>query len=216
MKTLKRGILISIEGIDGSGKSTLTKNLTHLLGLHYAPVLQTKEPGGTELGSMLRTILQTQPVPLCNKAEYLLFAADRAQHFHQLIIPALARKNIIISDRMADSSVTYQGYARGLDIPTIQMINAWAMNGIEPDVTIYVRIQPEQALNRLRIRNQTLTAFEQEKTDFYLKLVHGFDTIFTQRTNVITVDGTQNQDIVTQDAYKAVQAWILKNNLLNS
>ncbi len=215
MKTLKRGLLISIEGIDGSGKSTLARNLHHALQLHYTSVILTKEPGGTELGTMLRSILQTQSVPVCNKAEYLLFAADRAQHFHQLVIPALNAHHLVISDRMADSSLTYQGYARGLDIPTIKMINAWAMNGIEPHITIYVRIQPEHALLRLHTRNQTLTAFEKEKTDFYLKLVHGFETIFAQRTNVIIVDGMQDQQTVAHETYKLVEEWIAKNNLVN-
>lgn len=215
MKTLKRGLLISIEGIDGSGKSTLARNLHHTMQMHFASVILTKEPGGTDLGGMLRTILQTQPVPLCSKAEYLLFAADRAQHFHQLIVPALAQQSIVISDRMADSSLVYQGYARGLDIPTIKMINAWAMNGIEPDITVYVRIEPEQALQRLHARNQALTAFEKEKTDFSLKLVHGFETIFAERTNVIVIDGTQDQQTVTQDTYKALEQWIAKNNFTN-
>ena len=119
MQQLKHGILIAVEGIDGSGKSSFAKNLTEFFTSHDIATCLTKQPGGTPLGKQLRHILQTQSVPLCSKAEYLLFAADRAQHMHEVIAPALQEKKIVISDRLADSSIIYQGYGRGLEIPTI-------------------------------------------------------------------------------------------------
>jgi dTMP kinase len=109
---INRGKFITIEGIDGCGKSTLAENLTGALTKIGAPVLLTKEPGGSELGKSLRKILQEQHYPVCDKAEYLMFASDRAQHYKQLIQPALAAGKIVISDRWGDSSVAYQGYGR--------------------------------------------------------------------------------------------------------
>ena len=140
-QSLQSGLLITIEGIDGSGKSTLAKNLTTYLQREYETVL-TKEPGGSALGKQLRTLLQTQPVPITPLAEYLLFAADRAQHFHEVIIPNLKKGRIIISDRMADSSIVYQGYGRGLDREKIKYVNQWAMQGVQPDITFYVQHYP--------------------------------------------------------------------------
>ncbi len=125
MPRLSRGILIALEGIDGSGKSTLAKNIAASLAHLDFPILQTQEPGKMALGKLLKPIVQEKKVPVCSKAEFLLFAADRAQHFHELVIPALLNKQLVISDRMADSSLAYQGYGRGLDLTTLSMINSW-------------------------------------------------------------------------------------------
>src|SRR3990172_1551765 len=123
----KRGLLITLEGIDGSGKSTLANAIVTALTTLGKHVVLTKEPGGTALRTELRAILQTQKNPVCDKAEFLLFAADRSQHFKELIVPALEQGQIVISDRMADSSLAYQGFGRGLDKEMISSINRWAM-----------------------------------------------------------------------------------------
>ena len=116
----KKGTLITFEGIDGSGKSSAARALyDHLKD--ELPVVLTREPGGTELGRVLRTLLQNRTFDLDAKAEYLLFAADRAQHMKEIVLPALAQNKIVISDRMADSSYAYQGSGRGVDP---DMINA--------------------------------------------------------------------------------------------
>ncbi len=208
---LTSGILIAIEGIDGSGKSTLAKNLYQELHNQNIPVVLTKEPGGSQLGRQLRTILQTQTVPLCPQAEYLLFAADRAQHFTEVIIPNLRASKIVISDRMADSSLVYQGHGRGLDLELIRTVNAFAMQAIQPDLVLYLRISPEQAMERLRKRNKELTAFEQEQASFSKKLVEGFDAIFKERKNVIYLDGTQAPEQLTNQAMDALLPWIKKH-----
>lgn len=210
MISLKKGILIAIEGIDGSGKSTLAKNLYQFLNQKYA-VLLTKEPGGTQLGQQLRQLVQEKKMPICSKAEFLLFATDRAQHFHELIIPALEQNKIVISDRMSDSSLVYQGYGRGLDIATIAMINTWVMNNVKPDITIFVKVSAQTAMNRIVARNAELTSFEKEKQDFIERLVTGFDTLYKNRTDVIILDGNQSVDIIAQSAYSAVEQWITQN-----
>jgi dTMP kinase len=211
MQRLTRGILIPIEGIDGSGKSTLAHSLFTKLKNQF-PVHLTKEPGGSELGKQLRTILQTQTMPVSAQAEYLLFAADRAQHFDEVIIPNLEQNKIILSDRMCDSSLVYQGYGRGLDLNIIKTINNWVMKNIKPDVTIYVRVPLEIAIQRIHKRNKKLSAFEH--TSFLQKLIGGFDTIYKDRKDVILIDGNQKPGKVLQQTLDALYSWIQKNKLI--
>lgn len=208
MTSLAQGLLIAMEGIDGSGKTTLAINLAKSLEQEGFPVRLTKEPGGTPVGQQLRTILQHQDQPLNHIAEYLLFAADRAQHFETIVLPSLAKKYIVISDRMADSSLVYQGYGRGLDKSMIKSINDWAMRGKHPDIVFYVRISPEQAIERLKKRAAKLTSFEQEKEDFTHRIMQGFDAVFKDRQNVIWLDGMKSQTELTQDALTMVKKWI--------
>jgi dTMP kinase len=211
MHKLQKGILIAIEGIDGSGKSSLAKNLyQEFLNQKYA-VLLTKEPGGTPLGLQLRTIVQEKKVPVCAKAEFMLFAADRAQHFEQVIIPALDEGKIVISDRMSDSSLVYQGYGRGLDMNAINAVNNFVMNGIKPDITVYVKVPLAVATERIMKRNLALTSFEKEKEDFVSKLANGFDQLYKNREDVIIVDGTQTQELITQEATSKILSWIKKH-----
>ena len=163
MSTHRSGAVIVIEGIDGSGKSTLIKNLVKKLEDASYEIVQTREPGGSWLGKHIRPLLQHQPQPLAPKAEYLLFAADRAQHLQDVINPAVKQKKIVLSDRMGDSSVVYQGYGRGLDPTFIQQVNEWALDGLRPDATLYVAIDVDTALERIHTTRDTLTAFEQER-----------------------------------------------------
>lgn len=194
------GFLLTIEGIDGCGKSTLAKKLyAHLTQKNYS-VLLTKEPGGSELGNQLRTILQTQKTALAGKAEFLLFAADRAQHFEKIIIPALQKGTVVISDRCSDSSLAYQGYGRDLDSNMIQMVNHWAMNGIAPDLVFYLNIDSKTALERLTANRTTLTAFEKKTGDFWTKVITGFEAIFAQRPEVVTLDATLDTQTVFEQA----------------
>lgn len=202
MKKLTKGILVALEGIDGSGKSTLARNLhIHLTSQGFDGVL-TREPGASALGKKLRAILQEKEVNVGHKAEFLLFAADRAQHFEELIIPALQDNKLIISDRMADSSVVYQGYGRGLDLELIQRINTWVMQGIKPNITLYVQVPIEVALQRITKRKEGLSSFERERIDFTQRLVEGFEKIFKNREDIIILDGTLSANEVCEQAYQ--------------
>jgi dTMP kinase len=213
MQQLNRGVLITIEGIDGSGKSTLASNIYTYLMEQQFPVILTKEPGGSALGKQLREILQTQTRPLSAKAEYLLFAADRAEHFQKIISPSLQQHAIIISDRSSDSSLVYQGYGRGLEVDMIDQVNGWAKNGLCPDLTFYINVSPECAQKRLEARNIALTSFEQEDMSFTKRLIHGFSEIFKNRKNVIVLDGKQSADTLKQQTIDYVLSWIEKNHL---
>lgn len=212
MLHLKQGILITIEGIDGSGKSTLAHNLfTHLQQQGFNTAL-TKEPGDSNLGKEIRELVQTQNIPITALAQYLLFAADRAQHFVECIVPGLTNKQLIISDRMADSSLAYQGYGNKLDLAMIDATNKWTMQNITPDITIFVRIPVEVALERCNNRG-ALSAYE--KQNFLLTVAQGFENIYKNRNDVIIVDGTQSQDILTNQCASVIEQWIKTKNILS-
>ncbi len=201
------GILIALEGIDGSGKSTLAHNLATLLKNHGHDVLSTKEPGGSQLGLSLRRILQDQPVPITPVAEYLLFAADRAQHITDVVKPALEKGMIVISDRMADSSLVYQGFGRGIDMHMIHTINAWVMQNIKPDITIYVSIDHATAMHRV-IQRKNISAFEKEQESFIQRLIDGFETLYTNRTDVLKLSGKDTPDHIAHQALQGITQWI--------
>ena len=197
-KSLQQGLLIAIEGADGSGKSSLAHNLYLRLADLNLPVILTREPGGTALGEQLKAIVSSTETYLCPKAEFLLFAASRAEHFEKVVIPALTNKTIVISDRLADSSIVYQGYARGLDIKTIETINQWAMNNLKPAITLYVKVTTETVISRIKKRNIPLSVFEQEKS-FITKTIQGFDTLYKNRPDAITLNGDgELHDMITQ------------------
>ena len=203
-KYMQQGLLISFEGIDGSGKSTLASScMQELTKLGYDSIL-TKEPGGTDFGKNLRSILQQRSHEISPKAEFLLFAADRAQHVAQLVTPALKSGKIVISDRMSDSALAYQGYGRGLDKDMIITVNKWAMNGLEPDLIIYLKIDYKTAFARTIKRNEALTDFEKEKSDFFEKVIHGFDIIFKDKNNVVTLDATKTQEELLKEALEII------------
>lgn len=214
MHFLKRGVLIAVEGIDGAGKTVLAKKLSALLLDEGFEVVITKEPGASKLGKHLRSIVQEAEIPRCAKAEFLLFAADRAQHFQEVIIPGLEAGKIILSDRLSDSSIVYQGYGRGLEVETIQSINAWAMNNITPDLVCFISIDMTTAQQRLSTRNEPLSAFDRAKKDFIEKLINGFEAIFTNKKGVIHLDGKKQTEELALYTKNTIVAWIKNNNLI--
>ena len=198
----KKGMLITIEGIDGCGKSSVAQAVARLLSGQTEVVL-TKEPGATALGKQLRALLQERTFPVSAQAEFLLFAADRAQHMKEQVIPALEAGKIV-PDRMADSSLAYQGYGRGVEHEWITSINTWAMDGYEPDLTLYLQIDYPTAAQRLNRRSEMATVFEKEEALFFEKVIQGFETIYKDRTNVRIVDATAPLEKVCLAAYKEI------------
>lgn len=212
MSQLVRGILIAIEGIDGSGKSTLARNLSLSLEQQGFNTVLTKEPGDSELGKQIRELVCGQNIPISPRAQYLLFAADRAQHFDDLIIPALKEDKLIICDRLSDSSLAYQGYGNGLDLEMIKAVNEWSMHAIVPDLTIFVRVPVEIALERCNKRG-ALSAYE-KRTQFLHTVAHGFEKLYKDRNDVIIVDGTESQESLKKNVCKAIEQWIQTKNIL--
>lgn len=205
MNRVKKPLYIVIEGIDGSGKSTLAKNIYASLASNYKTVL-TKEPGGSQVGLQIRDIVQKQKLnPL---TEFLLFAADRAQLFNELIETKLKDNYIVISDRSGFSSLAYQGYAKGLDKENINLVNKWATQNIIPDLIFYVEIDVATARARINQRAEELTQFEQEKTDFMEKVKLGFDEIFKNKDNVVILDGKLTQKELLEKSMEKISEWI--------
>ncbi|MFC1895021.1 dTMP kinase [Candidatus Dependentiae bacterium] len=200
------GLLIVLEGMDGSGKSLLANKLHQELVEQNNDVILTFEPGDTTLGKKLRKILHEEKDNVCDLSEYLLFAADRAQHFEKLIIPALKKNKIIISDRMNDSSVAYQGFGRNLDIEMIKKVNQWSMKNIQPDLIFYLEIDIDTAMKRIFKRNEKLTSFEKEKLEFWKKVITGYNTIYKDKKNVIKLDATLTPNQVFKNAMEVLSS----------
>ncbi|MBD3273397.1 dTMP kinase [Candidatus Dependentiae bacterium] len=207
----KKGLLIALEGIDGAGKSLLAQNLYKDLSKKNIDVLLTKQPGGTHLGKKLRKILHEKKEHVSDLAEFLLFAADRAQHFEQIIIPALKEGKIIISDRLSDSSLAYQGYGRNLDKEKIKVVNNWIMQNKEPDIIFYIEIDTKTAHQRIFERNQNLTSFEKEKAEFWEKTIYGYNQIFKDKNNVFYLDGKKTPEQIKQEALNIIFDKLNKN-----
>jgi dTMP kinase len=201
MKQLRRGILVALEGIDGCGKSTLAKKLEHALR-DYAVTL-SREPGGTPIGAHIRELLLSD-VQKSPETEFLLFAADRAEHMRQVIRPARDAGHIVISDRMATSSVAYQGYGKGASIDHIHTVNDWAMAGCKPDLIIYLALDFVTAYQRVMSRSGDITSFEKEQADFFERVIHGFEKTCADASHVKKIDATQSVDAVAGEALQAV------------
>ena len=140
------GLFLTLEGLDGSGKTTQARRLAAFLEAQGRPVLLTREPGGGL--PEVRSLLLTQE--LSPEAEYLLFSADRAEHVRKVILPGLAAGKVVISDRYLDSSLAYQGYGRGLPLPWLREVAREATRGLKPRLTFLLDLPPEAALRRVR------------------------------------------------------------------
>jgi dTMP kinase len=167
------GLFISLEGCEGCGKSTQARLLhQNLIHADIASLL-TQEPGGTPLGNRIRNILKVKrDFNISPTAELFLFAACRSQLVTDVLQPALQAGNVVVCDRFSDSTVVYQGYARGLDLHLIESINNIATGGLKPDLTILLDTQPEQGLKRKR--NSQADRFEAEDISFHRKIREGY------------------------------------------
>lgn len=166
-----RGKFITFEGADGSGKTTQIEKIKEYLEQQGHKCLLTREPGGSDLGNKIREILLHYDGEVDSLAELLLYMADRAQHVKKVIIPALNEGIYVLCDRYIDSSVAYQGYARGLDIERIINLNTIATDGLNPDLTIVFDIKTETAMQRVGEEKDRL---EQEGIEFHRKLCNGY------------------------------------------
>ncbi len=132
----------------------------------------------------------------------------------ELIQPAIKKNMMVISDRMGDSALVYQGYGRGLDRSMIGSTNTWAMNNIKPDLTLYVKVDLNTALARIAERNEARTSFEQEKKDFFQRLITGFDELYKDQQNVFILDGHQTREDISHHATQKVLTWLKTHQFL--
>ena len=168
------GVLITLEGVEGSGKTTQMMRLERWLRRQGRKVEHTREPDGTRLGVAVRALFKrpgVQPRPL---VEVFLFMAARQQHVTEKIRPWLDRGRIVLSDRYADATVAYQGYGRGVDLDLIRELNARATSGVMPDLTLLFDLDPAEGMRRVRTRDRRLDNFEREALAFHRKVRRGY------------------------------------------
>lgn len=198
-----KGKFITIEGIDGSGKSTVIKYINNYLGKLGYDIILTREPGGTEISENIREIIVNKKIDI--KTEALLFAASRREHVVNKIIPALKNNKIIISDRFLDSSIAYQVYGRSLKKEDILYINNFAIEGLTPDFTIYLDVDIDVASSRLRNRlvNNVL---DNENKKFYNNVKKGYVELLKKYNNrICVVDANKDQECVKEIVIKKIQ-----------
>jgi len=188
-----RGVFITFEGGDGSGKSTQIQSVRDWFESRGREVIVTREPGGTELGTEIRRLVQNGPEDVDARTEALLYAADRAYHVATVIAPALERGAVVLGDRYIDSSLAYQGAARSLGVDEIASLSAWATQGLYPSLTFLLDLPPEVGARR---RTDAPDRMERESMDFHERVRHQYLRLADaepERIVVIDAVGTVDQ-----------------------
>jgi dTMP kinase len=188
---MNRGWFITFEGPDGSGKTTISTNVFQQLKTEGFDVIYTREPGGIEIAEKIRDIiLDPKNTAMDKKTEALLYAASRRQHLIEKILPALEQNKIVICDRFVDSYLAYQGVGRGIGIDNVLAINEFAIEGLYPDLTIYLDIDPIKGLTRIANRHYR-DRLDREENEFHLKVSKGYEAlkeIFKDRYKIVDAD----------------------------
>ena len=202
------GKLISIEGGEGAGKTTVLQAVRECLGHAGKTVICTREPGGTEIGEDIRSLLLAPAKAIDSRAELLLMFAARAQLVNTLIKPALARGEYVITDRFTDASFAYQGGGRGIDTADIAMLEQ-AFVGIQPDLTLLLDIPVEQGMARAKTRGQSLDRIESERDDFFQKV----RAVYLRRAvenpqRIKVIDASQSVEVVVDQVLKVIDVWL--------
>lgn len=194
---MKSGIFITMEGPDGSGKSTQIQAIKKFFEQRGEKIIITREPGGTPISEKIRELLldraNSEMDPM---AEALLYAAGRAQHVAEVIKPALEQGIHVICDRFVDSSIAYQGYGRELG-DSVAVINAYAIRDCMPDITFLMKLNPE--IGKSRIDSEKQDRIESEKIDFHNRVFKGYETLETEfPERIISIDATGNIDEISE------------------
>ena len=195
-----RGLFVTFEGIDRSGKTTQAGLLVDALG---GDALGVREPGGTPAGERLRDLLKDAEIELAPETEALLFAAARSELVANVILPALDTGKVVVSDRFLDSSLAYQGGARGLGIDDVERVNAFATRGLKPDLTFLLDLSPDDAAARTGERDR----FEDEGTELQAAVGAAYEHLIeADPDRWRRIDATRSPDEVHADVLAAVEA----------
>lgn len=197
------GLLITFEGIEGCGKTTQLETVAQRLTADNHEVLCLREPGGTRTGEEIRRILLHSKDPICDATEALLFMASRAQIVHEVIQPALERGCVVLCDRFLHSSLAYQGTARGLGMTAILGLNDFALQGVLPDLTLFIDVTVEEGLSRAKGRD-ILDRIEQEDIEFHYKVRGAFRTMGDPRGRFVTIDGMGTKEETAERVWEAL------------
>jgi len=168
------GLFVTFEGGDGAGKTTQAALLEEWLRENGREVVRTREPGGTDVGVLVRDIVLHHRGDIAPRAEALLYAADRAHHIETVVRPAIERGDVVIQDRYLDSSVAYQGAGRVLDAGDVRDLSLWATGGLLPDLTVLLDLDPAAARSRLDADEKPFDRLEAEKGEFHSRVRDGF------------------------------------------
>lgn len=207
MNQRRPAFFITFEGGEGSGKTTLIRSIES--GLHQMgrKTLSTREPGGSTLGIQIRQLLlhQGEDVRIFPMTELMLFLADRAQHLEEIILPALNEGKVVLCDRFNDSTIAYQGVARGLGIEAVQEICLLACHGIQPDLTLYLDLDPRVGMHRAQKEQRVFDRLENEKILFHDKVREGFQQLAQRNPKrILVIDAKQSPEQVMSQAWEAI------------
>jgi len=200
------GLFITFEGGEGAGKTTLIDRILKTLQEERQDVFKTREPGGTPLGEEIRSLLLHQMRPLSPFAELALFLASRAQHIDEAILPALRSGKIVLCDRFNDSSIAYQGMARGLGMDKVEAACRFFCHGLEPHLTLYLDIDPEIGLSRAK-KERAQDRIEAEDIAFHAKIREGYHAIHKQEPKRFRLlDASRTPEQVFHEAIAIVRS----------
>jgi len=210
----QRGLFVTFEGMDGSGKTTQMRRLAARLRGIGRNVVETVEPGGPPIAMKIRRILlDSANRDLSPRAELLLYFASRAQNVDEVIRPALERGEIVLSDRFTDSSLVYQGFGRGLGADAVAALDCVACRGLKPDLTLLVDVDPEASLGRARARNEAEphceTRMDDQSLDFHLKVHRAYHALAAAEPGrVKVVDGRADIDSIEAEVWGIVSRYV--------
>lgn len=204
--TMNKGKFITFEGNDGCGKTTISNRIYKQLLDEGYDVIMTREPGGIDIAEQIReVILDPKNTAMDGRCEALLYAAARRQHLVEKVIPALEKGTLVICDRFIDSSLAYQGVARGLGIDEVYKVNEFAIDNAMPDATILLRVDPEIGLARIASRQQK-DRLDEESEKFHHLVAQGYDEVVKRYPDRIQViDASQSEEEVFQATYKLIK-----------
>lgn len=198
------GMFITVEGPDGSGKTTQLNLLVEALSNKGYEVVVTREPGGTTVGNSIREVLLSpEHHEMTPRVEMMLYAASRAQNVDQIIRPALAKGAVVLCDRFVDASIAYQGYGLQYDMDQIESLNEWATSGITPDVTFLFDLTPQRAQERMKDRGQ-LDRIESRDQAFHQRVYDGFHALLNKYPErMILIDADQSVECIHDEVLDA-------------
>ena len=198
---MNKGLMIVFDGSNGAGKTTVIDAVVENLRSRGLEVVVTREPGGTPVGEKIREVVLSPATPeMCDTTELMLFAAARAQHVQEKLLPAINAGKVVISDRFSAATVSFQHYARGLSRELIDQLNTMALNGFSPDLNIILDLDPVVGLERVNSRGEGLDRMEDQKLDFLAKARFGYlEQAKDEPSKFTIVDAAQSQEDVLQE-----------------
>ena len=207
---MNKGLFITFEGLDGAGKSTQIQKVKEIFEQKNYEVVLTREPGGTAISEKIRDIiLDNNNDEMSFVTEALLYAASRAQHVQQKIKPALDLDKVVICDRYVHSSIAYQGYGRGLGAERVMDINSHATDGIMPDISFFILLPSDKAMERLKNSQRKLDRLEVEEIDFFQRVEAGYNLMAESYENIIKIDASKSVDEIAEE----IKYWIDKKGI---